>query len=75
MLSRVCGCGVVVVVEVVVVSVVVVPVFVAESAAAKVRGALLVLYAARGGLEALRYASLFKASFRAKPVTSASLLQ
>jgi MATE family multidrug resistance protein len=36
-------------------------------------GALLVLYAARGGLEALRYPSLFKASFRAKPVTPASL--
>jgi MATE family multidrug resistance protein len=36
-------------------------------------GALLVLYAARGGLEALRYPSLFKASFGAKPVTPASL--
>ena len=35
--------------------------------------ALLVLYAARGGLEALRYPSLFKASFRGSPVTPASL--
>ncbi|HWI28026.1 MAG TPA: MATE family efflux transporter [Stellaceae bacterium] len=36
-------------------------------------GALLVLYAARGGLEALRYPSLFKASFGEKPLTPASL--
>jgi hypothetical protein len=32
-----------------------------------------VLYAARGGLEALRYPSLFKASFGEKPLTPASL--
>ncbi|MGH6702347.1 MAG: MATE family efflux transporter [Bradyrhizobium sp.] len=36
-------------------------------------GALLVLYAARGGLEALRYPSLFKASFGEKPLRPASL--
>ena len=38
-------------------------------------GALLVLYAARGGLEALRYPSLLNASFQPKPVKPASLPQ
>src|SRR6185437_5341359 len=36
-------------------------------------GALLVLYAARGALEALRYPSLLKVSFGEKPLTPASL--
>jgi MATE family multidrug resistance protein len=33
-------------------------------------GALLVHYAARGGLEALRYPALFRASFATEPATS-----